>query len=60
MDINCDVINYELDKWKTINDYIRFVVLEEINIEIVIFRNMKVEPVVFEFRVKKFVSLGCR
>lgn len=40
MDINCDVINYELDKWKTVNKYIRFVVLEEINIKIIVSRNM--------------------
>jgi len=41
MDINCDVINYEMDKWKTINNYIRFVVLEEIDIKIMLSRNMK-------------------
>lgn len=41
MDINCDVINYKLDKWKTINNYTRFMVLEEINIKIMVSRNMK-------------------
>jgi len=40
MDIKCDVINYELDKWEAINNCIRFVVLEEINIKIIISRNM--------------------
>jgi hypothetical protein len=38
--INCEVINYELDKWKTINNYIRFEVLEAFIIKIMVSRNM--------------------